>query len=136
MRDVSASAMTVGRLARAAGIGVEAVRYYQRRGLLPRPAAQGAFRRYSPDLIERIRFIKRAQDLGFTLEEIAGLLSLEEGADRGSIRQLAGARLQHVRQKITHLRKIETVLAGLVEQCEHSEGAAVCPIIAALNGAG
>lgn len=129
------SELTIGRLAKAAGVGVETVRYYQRLKLLPTPVpVHNAFRHYPVETIERIRFIKRAQDLGFSLEDIAALLSLNDGADRQQVRQLAHARLSSIRGKIADLTRMESVLASLVHECEHTDHAHSCPIIAAFSG--
>src|SRR5690349_13479119 len=87
------SALTIARLAAAAGVGVETVRYYQRRGLLPVPASLGEVRRYDESDVRRLRFIRRAQAAGFTLEEIGELLALDRTGDRARVRHLAGARL-------------------------------------------
>ena len=129
--------LTIGRLAKAAGVGIETVRYYQRLGLLPAgaPVPHGqAFRHYPLDAVERIRFVKRAQGLGFSLEEIGQLLQLNDGADRGKVRELARSRLDSVREKILDLQRIETALAHLLHECEHKGAAEACPIIAAFNG--
>jgi Hg(II)-responsive transcriptional regulator len=129
------SGLTIGRLARAADVGVETIRYYQRRKLLPVPqAADSAFRHYPAALVDRIRFIKRAQELGFSLDEIAALLELEDGADRSAIRQVAGERLEEIQRKIGDLQRMEGVLAHLIHCCEASGDAPHCPIIAALAG--
>lgn len=125
--------LTIGRLAHAAGVGVETIRYYQERGLLPVPAAQGAYRRYSASLVGRIRFIKRGQELGLTLAEIGELLHLEDGADRPSIRRIANARLAQINHKIVDLMRMRDVLAHLVDQCEHTKRNFPCPIIATLS---
>ena len=77
--------MTVGRLAKVAGVGVETIRYYQGRGLLPIPKNAGSFRRYPASMIQRIGFIKRAQSLGFSLDEVKSLLDLEDGRNRRAI---------------------------------------------------
>jgi len=127
-----ASGMTIGRLAAAADVGVETIRYYQRRQLLPVPAKSGV-RRYSTDILERIQFIKRSQALGFTLEEVRELLRLEDGGTRVQVRRIASARLAGVREKITALLAIEHVLALLLEQCESTTTQRPCPIIAALT---
>ena len=125
--------MTIGRLAKAASVGVETIRYYQQRQLLPVPVAdQTAFRYYPPELINRIRFIKRAQDLGFTLDEIGELLQLNDGVDRRSIRHITASRLQAIRQKMTHLTRMEAALTHLLTECEAHGAARSCPIIAAL----
>jgi MerR family mercuric resistance operon transcriptional regulator len=131
MEDAS---LTIAGVARAAGVGVETVRYYERRGLVAQPRrGAGSYRRYQSDHVNRIRFIKRAQDLGFSLEEIASLLKLEDGADRRSIRHIAGARLDETRRRIADLRRIETALAHLLHDCETHAKAHRCPIIAAIE---
>jgi len=124
--------LTIGRLARKAGVGVETVRYYQQRNLLPVPAKAGAFRYYSPELVDTIRFVKRAQELGFTLDEIAELLRLHDGANRALIRQIAMARLQQIVAKLADLERMQGVLKHLVDECEHTGSDRPCPIIATL----
>jgi MerR family mercuric resistance operon transcriptional regulator len=84
-------------------------------------------------MIDRIRFIKRSQNLGFTLDEIRELMRLEQGGGRNTIRKIAGARLTNIREKITALEQMERVLSELLCECEHAATAAPCPIIAALN---
>jgi Hg(II)-responsive transcriptional regulator len=128
----SIATLTIGHLARAADVGVETIRYYQERGLLPVPVAQGTYRRYSSALVGRIRFIKRGQELGLTLAEIAELLRLEDGADRPSIRRIANARLAQINHKIADLERMRDVLTHLVDQCEHTKKNLPCPIIATL----
>jgi len=125
-------ALTIGRLARAADVGVETIRYYQDRKLLPVPPSTGAFRYYPRHLVERIRFIKRAQELGFSLDEITELLQLEEGADRGSIRRIATDRLEQIEHKLSDLRRMHKVLKHLVTECEHTSAELPCPIIGTL----
>ena len=127
------AAVTIGGLARAAEVGVETVRYYQRRHLLAVPQSAGTVRRYPPAMIDRIRFIKRSQSLGFTLDEIRELLRLEQGGTRNAIRKIAGDRLTNIREKIAALEQMERVLSKLLCECEHTATAAPCPIIAALN---
>ena len=124
---------TMGGGAKAAGVGVETVRYYERRGLVSQPKrALGSIRHYLPDHVRRIRFIKRAQELGFTLLEITSLLKLEDGADRRSIRRIAGTRLEDTRRRIADLKRMESALAHLLHDCEAHAGAPRCPIIAAI----
>ena len=126
--------LTIGDVADAAGVGIETIRYYERRGLVPQPGkAAGAYRRYGAGHVDRIRFIKRAQALGFSLEEIATLLELEDGTDRRSIRRIATARLEETRRRIADLRRIEGVLAHLLHECEAHAKAHHCPIIAAIT---
>ena len=125
--------VTIGGLARAAGVGVETVRYYQRRRLLPVPSGAGGIRRYPASMIDRIRFIKKSQNLGFTLDEIRELLRLERGGKRKDIRSVAFARLTSIREKIHDLERMEGALAKLVHDCEKTHALAPCPIIAALS---
>lgn len=124
--------LTIGHLARSAGVGVETIRYYQQRGLLPVPEASGSYRRYPVELGERIRFVKRAQELGFSLEEVAELLHLEDGKDRDSIRSIANARLAQIQHKLDDLQRMQRALSHLVHACEHTDAAEPCPIIATL----
>jgi len=124
---------TIGQLAKAAGVGVETIRYYQKRSLLPTPEMRSGFRLYSSALVDRIRFIKRAQALGFSLDEIAHLLQLEDSRDRRAIRDIASERLAQVRAKLNDLLKMEATLSQLIEQCSASSTDVQCPIIQALN---
>lgn len=127
------ASFTIAGLAREASVGVETVRYYERRGLVPRPARTGdAYRRYGRGHVDRIRFVKRAQDLGFSLEEVATLLKLEDGTDRRSIRRIASARLEETRRRIADLQRIERVLAHLLHDCKTHAKSPRCPIIAAI----
>ena len=123
---------TIAGLAREANVGVETVRFYERRGLIAQPKrTDGAYRRYGSDHVRRIRFVKRAQELGFTLDEIESLLKLEDGADRRSIQKIAGERLDQVRTRIADLRRIESTLKHLLDDCKKG-GAPYCPIIGAI----
>lgn len=125
--------LTIAGVARGAGVGVETVRYYERRGLVPQPGRPfGAIRRYGRAHVDRIRFIKRAQELGFTLDEIETLLELEDGTDRRSIRRIAAARLDEIRRRILDLRRMERVLSHLLHECEAHGTAPSCPIIGAI----
>lgn len=126
--------LTIGRLARAAGVGIETVRYYQERALLPLPERTGGFRHYPSALVQRIRFIKRAQELGFTLDEIAGLLRLNDGTDRASIRRITAARLTQIETKISDLTRMRRTLKHLLHECEHAGPSGPCPIIDTLVG--
>ena len=126
--------LTIARVAKAAEVGVETVRYYERRGLVPQPKrGPGAYRYYERSHINRIRFIRRAQDLGFSLHEIESLLKLEDGIDRRSVRRIAAARLEETRRRIGDLQRIEGVLTHLLHDCESHAGAPRCPIIAAIE---
>ncbi|TAM26546.1 MAG: MerR family transcriptional regulator [Nevskiaceae bacterium] len=134
MAQTKPQTMTIGRLAKAAGVGVETIRYYQQRGLLPVPMAVGAYRHYPVAMNARIRFIKRAQELGFTLDEISELLRLEDGSDRSSIRRIASDRLGQIESKLQDLRRMQKTLKHLVGACEHTGKGLPCPIIATLAG--
>ncbi len=130
------SNLTIGRLALAANVGIETIRYYQQKGLLPIPkAVTGAFRYYPTAMVDRIRFIKRAQELGFTLDEVSTLLALEDGANRAAIRKVAADRLAQIRTKVEDLTRMETALSHLIHECEAHGRAKKCPIIAALSDA-
>ena len=124
--------LTIARAADAAHVGVETIRYYERRGLIPQPTQKiGAYRRYDSKHVARIRFIKRAQELGFTLEEVESLLELEDGTNRTKIQQIASARLEQIRERVRALKRMERTLSHLLEHC-HSGAAMRCPIIGAL----
>lgn len=127
-------AHTISALARQAGVNVETIRYYQRLGLLREPAkpVRGA-RQYSAADIARLGFIKSAQRLGFTLEEIGLLLRLEDGAHCGEAREIAERKLVAVRDKIVDLQSMETALARLVGACATRRERVCCPLIAALQ---
>lgn len=127
-------AHTIGRLAAAAGVNVETVRYYQRIKLMPVPKrAPGGIRRYGASELSRLQFIKTAQGLGFTLEEVADLVRLDDGTHCKEAHDIASLKLADVRKRLRDLRKIETVLAQLVRQCEARRGAIRCPLIGALQ---
>lgn len=132
MTQNDAGSLTIGRLARAAEVGIETIRYYQQRGLLPVPATVGAYRYYPSSLTARIRFIKRAQELGFSLDEIAELLRLEDGSNRNSIRCIASDRLSQIEQKLADLKRMQKALKQLLTACEHTSRSQPCPIIATL----
>lgn len=124
--------LTIGSLAGAAGVGVETVRFYQRRGLLAVPARAGGIRRYDGSDVERLRFIKRAQSAGFTLAEIAELIALDAGEDRARARQLAKARIAALDERIAELKEARASLAKLARECgEGRDGP--CPIIASFG---
>ena len=129
--------MTISQLARSAGVGVETVRYYQRRGLLPDPQPQktGArgIRHYGPDDERRLRFIRSAQAAGFTLKEIAELLHLDSSQDRARAREMARARIEALDAKIAELQRAREALSRLAKECA-SGGKGPCPIIAAFEG--
>lgn len=132
------SVMTIARLAGEGGVGVETVRYYQRRGLMPEPerpsgaSANGRVRRYSADDVRRLRFIKAAQGAGFTLEEIGQLLALDATDDRARARELARARASALDEKIRELTAARDALNRLARVCEHGS-TRLCPILTAFE---
>lgn len=131
--------MTIAGLAREGGVGVETVRYYQRRGLLDEPdrptgaGAGGSIRRYGADDVRRLRFIRSAQAAGFTLEQIGELLALDATDDRARARQLANERIAALDAKIEELEWVRASLRRLARECG-SGSAGPCPILAAFEG--
>jgi MerR family mercuric resistance operon transcriptional regulator len=130
--------MTISKLAQAGGVGVETVRYYQRRGLLAQPerpgggGSAGGVRRYGEDDAQRLRFIRTAQAAGFTLEEIGQLLGLDPTQDRARARQLALHRVAELDRRIEELQAAREALARLAERCG-SEAPGPCPILTAFE---
>lgn len=131
-------AMTISELARAGGVGVETVRFYQRKGLLPRPGHVGqsgaGIRHYGVEDMRRLRFIRSAQAAGFALREIARLLDLDGGEDRAEVRALARTRVSALDAQIAQLSEARDALARLANLCEHG-GEGACPILEAFEGA-
>lgn len=125
---------TIGALARAAGVNVETIRFYQRRGLLTEPGKPlGGIRHYAEADVARVLFIKAAQRIGFTLDEIAQLLKLDDGAHCSEARAIAEHKLTDVRQRLSDLQRIEAALAQLVDRCASHRGQVSCPLIDALQ---
>jgi MerR family mercuric resistance operon transcriptional regulator len=129
---VQGQALTIGRLAETGGVGVETIRFYQRRGLLTKPTRDGGIRRYGVDDLRRLRFIRQAQAAGFTLEEIKELLDLDAGADRARARELAGNRVKALDAKINELKGARNALQRLARACGEG-GAERCPIISSFE---
>jgi Hg(II)-responsive transcriptional regulator len=125
--------LTIGALAKAACVGIETIRYYQTIDLLPTPRGDAGYRRYPIALVERIRFIKRAQELGWSLSEIASLLKLEDGTHRREIQSIAKKRLVQIEAQLADLRRVKRILMGALDACVHGDGAAPCPIIRCLS---
>lgn len=122
--------LTIGKLAESAGVSIETIRYYQRRGLLEEPdKPPGGHRRYAPEQSRRVRFIKRAQALGFTLSEVGTLLSLGTACACSETRTLASRKLTMIEQKLADLAAMRHALAGLVRQCDTGSSDADCPIL-------
>ncbi|HET9701706.1 MAG TPA: MerR family transcriptional regulator [Burkholderiales bacterium] len=128
--------MTIGRFAAEAGVGVETVRYYQRRGLLPVPRAAGSYREYDAELLRRLRFIRQVQAAGFTLEEIRELIRLDRTGDRPRIQTIAARKLEELRGRMRGLRAVAKVLEALVHDCRHAPAGTPCPIIEAFDVGG
>ena len=126
--------LTIARLAAQGGVGVETVRYYQRRGLMPEPPRSGGIRRYGQDDVRRLRFIKSAQAAGFTLQEIGELLALDATQDRARVRRLAQARVEALDSQIAQLRSARDALSRLARECG-AGGSGPCPILTAFERA-
>jgi MerR family mercuric resistance operon transcriptional regulator len=128
------SNLTIGAFAREAGVNVETIRFYQRKGLLAEPEKpQGGIRRYGGADVARVRFVKTAQGLGFTLDEVAQLLRLDDGTHCDDAKRLAQEKLHSVQGKLADLHRIEGVLRTLVSRCATTRGKVSCPLIAALQ---
>jgi MerR family mercuric resistance operon transcriptional regulator len=127
--------LTIGKVARAAGVSVETVRYYQRSGLVPQPKRPlGSVRRYPEETVARLRFIRRAQELGFTLAEIRRLLALNDPQSCGKARSLAAEKAALVRARIADLERMRGALDSLISRCDAARGKVACPIIQTLAG--
>jgi MerR family mercuric resistance operon transcriptional regulator len=130
---VPTRAFTIQKLAVAVGVGVEAVRYYQRRGVLAEPErVEGGFREYTQAHVDRLRFIKRGQELGFSLDDIGELLSLSWDKNRTRVRDLTKLRVAEIRARIAQLESMAAALEGLADTCRRNSRSQGCPIIAAL----
>lgn len=128
--------LTIGAFAKAAGVNVETIRFYQRKGLLTEPdRPYGGIRRYGRTDVARVKFVKSAQRLGFSLDEIGELLKLEDGTHCSEAAELAALRLIDVRARLADLARIEVALAKLVDECCAHLGQVSCPLIDALHGA-
>lgn len=126
--------LSIGQLARSAGVGVETIRFYQRRGLLSEPRrVEDRIRRYGIDAVDRVMFVKSAQGLGFSLNDIADLLRLVDGTRCSEARRIAEVRLTSVQTKLRELRRMEAALRSLIGACSDGEGHRVCPLIASLQ---
>jgi Hg(II)-responsive transcriptional regulator len=128
--------MTIGQLAREAGINLETIRYYERRGLIPKPPRNASgYRQYSQEDIARTKFIKRSQALGFSLREILEILSLrmEPGKTCGDMKVRVEAKIEDVERKITDLQQMQEALLDLVSKCTGKGPIGDCPILEILN---
>ncbi len=124
---------TISKVAKTLNINVETVRFYERRGLIAQPPKpEIGYRQYPEDTVNRIRFIKRAQELGFTLEEIANLLSLND-RPCSQVQDLAEHKLSAVKEKMADLHRLEKALKALLVQCHNNDDESHCPIIESLQ---
>jgi MerR family mercuric resistance operon transcriptional regulator len=124
--------LTIGKLATAGGVGVETIRFYQRRGLLETPTRDEGIRRYGSDDVRRLKFIRQAQAAGFTLEKIKELLLLDASDDRPRVRELAKERISALDAKIDELKQARDALKRLAHECG-SGSAGPCPILASFE---
>jgi len=127
---------TIGRLADAAGVGIDTVRFYERRGLLPTPKrTTSGYRLYNADSISRIRFVRRAKDLGFTLDEIQNLLKLQDSAGpKAEVKAITKLKLEQIDAKISDLTRMRSALESLSAECSGKGSVSGCPIIEAMTG--
>jgi MerR family copper efflux transcriptional regulator len=136
MATATQSGLTIGRLAQAAGVGIPTVRFYERRGLLPRPQRRASgYRSFDPDVVQRIRFIRHAQELGFSLKEVEDLLDLRMDPRRScaDVRQRAMEKIADIDAKVAGLARMRKVLDRLVETCPGDAPTTDCPILEALE---
>jgi MerR family copper efflux transcriptional regulator len=135
MNATAAPTLSIGAVARQAGVAIDTIRYYEREGLLPEPARRASgYRAYDQDAIRRLRFIRRAKDLGFTLEEIRELLALSADRHRGvkGVKQRAQQRLATIDARIAELQRVRDGLGQLIEACPGHGAPERCPILQAL----
>lgn len=133
---MAANTFTIGRLAKAAGVNIDTVRFYERQGLLrPAPRSGGGYRLYGPAEVQRLQFIRRAKALGFSLEDVGELLRLtEDGQDRGQVKAIAQRRVADLERRIGELERMRSILAHHATHCSGHGGLQGCPIIEALLG--
>jgi MerR family mercuric resistance operon transcriptional regulator len=124
--------LTIGKLAQAGGVGVETVRFYQRRQLLGTPSGGGGIRRYGAEDVRHLRFIRKAQRAGFTLEEIRELIALDSGHDQQRAREMAQQRMAKLDEQIAELQQARQSLQRLATECASGKSD-VCPILAAFE---
>jgi len=126
------SSLTIGRLAAAGDVGVETIRFYQRRGLLEIPTRDGGIRRYGSEDVRRLRFIRQAKAAGFTLEQIGELIALDSTEDRPRVHELAAARVKALDNKIAEFERARDALQQLARECGRGSGGP-CPILEAFG---
>jgi MerR family mercuric resistance operon transcriptional regulator len=131
------NSLTIGQVAKAAGVGIETIRFYEREGIIAEPPRrESGYRDYGGEVVTRLRFIKRAQELGFSLKEISGLLALrvnpKENCER--VKKRAEAKLEEIDLKIRDLKRIKKVLTEVTVACVASKPISDCPILGAFEG--
>ncbi|MEO5922228.1 MAG: heavy metal-responsive transcriptional regulator [Bryobacteraceae bacterium] len=132
----AATNLKIGEVAAQAHVNLQTIRYYERENLLPKPARlPSGYRVYTPDAVRRVRFIKRAQELGFTLAEIRELLALrvDRKRDRSDVRQIAAEKVADIERKILSLTAMKNALVGLTDHCSGHGPASECPILESLD---
>lgn len=126
------TSLTIGQLAAGGNVGVETIRFYQRKGLIETPTRESGIRRYGAEDLRRLRFIRQAQAAGFTLEEIKELLDLDAGEDRSRARELARGRIDTLNAKIADLERARDALQRLATECGAGKNGP-CPILASFD---
>ena len=128
--------MQIGEVSRRSGCNIETIRYYERIGVIEPPPRRGSYRDYGPSDLERLRFVQRARELGFSLQEVQALLDLAPQPDENcnQVQAIAAQHLSNVRAKLVDLRKMESALATLVSRCDSSPDGC-CPVVESLAGA-
>ena len=126
--------LTIGTFAKMAGVNIETIRFYQRKSLLPKPdRLYGSIRRYGEADIARVRFVKSAQRMGLSLDEVGQLLKLEDGTNCSEAAEIAARRLADIRARLADLLRVEAALSKLICECQAHHGNVSCPLIAALQ---
>jgi MerR family copper efflux transcriptional regulator len=135
MENSQQKTLTIGRIATQADVGIDTIRFYERRGLLPEPERTASgYRLYTVDTVRRLDFIRRAKDLGFTLEEIIALLGLQDTkGSKAAVKELTRHKLEQIKNKIQDLTRMSDVLSALEHDCAGTGDVRTCPIIEALS---
>jgi Hg(II)-responsive transcriptional regulator len=137
MENKQQKLLTIGRIAQQADVGIDTIRFYERRGLLPKPnRTSSGYRIYTPDTIRRLNFIRKAKTLGFVLEEIISLLELQDSKGaKAEVKTLTRRKLEQIETKISDLERMREVLSALEHDCAGTGDVRTCPIIEALSEA-
>ena len=128
--------LKIGQVAKASGVGIETIRFYEREGLIDNPPRRASgYRQYPENVVDRLQFIRHAKELGFTLKEIHGLLSLrvDPGATCADVKERADAKIADVTERIRSLQRIKRTLIKIVQSCDGKGPAVECPILEALD---